>query len=306
MADDYKVAVLIPCLNEEITIRKVIRDFARYFDKQDIYVYDNGSDDNTYKIASQEGVNVRVEPVRGKGNVIRTMFREIDAHVYILVDGDDTYPAEAAPDMVKLLVENDLDMVVGDRIGGKSYQKVNTRRFHYIGNLLISKLINKLFKASVSDVLSGFRVFSRRLVKNAPILSDGFTVETEMTLFCIDRNFRMKEYPIDYRERPAGSHSKLNTFADGLLILKTIVSIFKDYKPLFFFSLMSAFFFLASLAVGIPVILEFLRTGLVYKIPSAILAVGLMLISIISFFAGLILDTIVRQHKELFEVNIKS
>jgi glycosyltransferase involved in cell wall biosynthesis len=302
---ENRQVILIPCLNEEATIRKVINDFSKWFDKKDIYVYDNASEDDTYNIALEEGVNIYIEREQGKGNVIRSMFRDIDADVYILVDGDDTYPAEAAVDMVTLLIKHDLDMVVGDRIGGKIYREVNTRRFHYYGNLFISSLITKLFQVNVTDVLSGFRVFSKRFAKNVPILSNGFSVEVEMTLFCIDRKLRMREFAIQYRDRPEGSHSKLNTFADGFLIIRTIFRILKDYKPLFFFSIMSLFFFLTSVAVGAPVIIEFVRTGLVFRVPSAILATGLMLISIICLFVGLILDTIVNHHRELFEMNLK-
>jgi glycosyltransferase involved in cell wall biosynthesis len=302
---ENRQVILIPCLNEEVTIRKVINDFSRWFDKKDIYVYDNGSDDDTYNVALEEGVNVCMDHERGKGNVIRSMFRQIDADLYILVDGDDTYPAEAAVDMADLLMKNDLDMVVGDRIGGKIYREVNTRRFHYYGNLLISSLITKLFRVKVTDVLSGFRVFSKRFAKNVPILSNGFSVEVEMTLFCIDRKLRMKEVAIEYRDRPEGSHSKLNTFADGFLIIRTIFRILKDYKPLLFFSMLSLLFFLSGAAVGTPVIIEFVRTGLVFRVSSAILATGLMLISIMSLFVGLILDTIVNSHRELFEMNLK-
>jgi glycosyltransferase involved in cell wall biosynthesis len=298
MMQNPKIAVLVPCYNEEITIKKVIDDFKKELPSSNIYVYDNNSSDNTYQIALDNGAIVRKEYRQGKGNVIRSMFADIDADVYVMIDGDDTYPAEFVHNVIKPIINGEADMVVGDRHSNGTYQQENKRALHNFGNHLVKGLINKLFKCNLEDIMSGYRAFNKKFVKNIPVNSDGFEIETEMTLHALDRKFTIKEIPIEYRDRPEGSESKLNTFSDGFRVLKTILWVFKDYKPLVFFSLVSLLFFMLSLIVGIPVINEFINTSLISKIPSAILAVGLMLISIIALFSGFILDTIVKHHKE--------
>jgi len=297
-----KIAVLIPCYNEELTIAKVINDFKKELPEAKIYVYDNNSKDKTSEIAEQNGAIVRKELRQGKGNVIRSMFREIDSDIYIMIDGDDTYPAEFVHDLIEPIKKNEADMVIGDRHSNGTYKEENNRPFHDFGNNLVKNLINRFFKANLKDIMSGYRVFNKKFVKSIPINSNGFEIETEMTLHALDKRFLLKEIPIEYRDRPEGSFSKLNTFSDGYRVLKTIFWVFKDYKPLTFFSILSALFFIFSLIIGTPVIIEFINTSLVTKIPSAILAVGLMLISIISLFSGFILDTVVKQHRESFEL----
>jgi len=299
-----EIAVLIPCYNEEITIAKVINDFKKELPDAKIYVYDNNSTDNTYEIAKQNGAIVKKEYRQGKGNVIRSMFRDIDADIYVMIDGDDTYPAEFVHNLIAPIKNKEADMVIGDRHSNGSYETENKRPLHNFGNNLVKNLINKLFKSSLKDIMSGYRVFNKKFVKNFPVLSEGFEIETEMTLHSLDKKFLIKEIPIEYRDRPEGSYSKLNTFADGMRVIKTIFWLFKDYKPLLFFSFIGVVFFILSLIAGIPVIMEFLNTSYITKIPSAILAVGLMLISILSFFSGFILDTIVHQHRREYELNL--
>lgn len=297
-----KISILIPCYNEEITIEKVIKDFKCELPDAEIYVYDNKSTDNTYEIAVRNGAIVKKEYKQGKGNVVRSMFRDVESDIFVLVDGDDTYPAESIHKMIKPIIEGHCDMVTGERLSNGSYdQQKNKRTFHSLGNNLVTRLVNKCFRASIHDVMTGYRVFNRRFVKNTPILCAGFELETEMTLHALDKGFRILEVPIDYQDRPSGSSSKLNTFRDGYLVLKTIFRVIKDYQPLTFFSLLSLLFLLCGLTAGIPVIKEFMQTGYINKIPSAILAVGFILSSGISITCGLILDTIVRQHKENFE-----
>ncbi len=297
-----KIAVLIPCYNEEITIKKVINDFQRELPEAKIYVYDNNSTDNTYLIAKSEGAIVIKEYNQGKGNVVRSQFRDIDADVYVMIDGDDTYPSEHIKDLIKPIISGEADMVVGDRHSNGRYESENKRPLHNFGNQLVKNLINRLFNSNLKDIMSGYRVFNKKFVKNFPVLSSGFSIETEMTLFALDKKFLIKEIPINYRDRPEGSFSKLNTFSDGMRVLKTILWVFKDYKPLSFFSLFSLLFFILGLLVGLPVIFEFMETGLVSKVPSAILSSGLMIISITSLFSGFILDTIVKHHKESYEI----
>ena len=296
------IAVLIPCYNEELTIKKVINDFKQELPSAKIYVYDNNSSDHTSKIAQESGAVVKKEYRQGKGNVVRSMFRDIDADIYIIVDGDDTYPAEFVHNMIKPIVDNEADMVIGDRHSNGTYKDENQRPLHNFGNNLVKTLINKLFDANLKDIMSGYRVFNKNFVKTMPINSDGFEIETEMTLHTLDKKFLIKEIPIEYRDRPKGSFSKLNTVSDGMRVLKTILWVFKDYKPLAFFTILSIGFFIFALLAGIPVIIEFIETSKVLKIPSAILAVGLMLISIISLFSGFILDTVVKQHRETYEL----
>ncbi|WP_274435374.1 glycosyltransferase [Alicyclobacillus sp. ALC3] len=297
------IAVLVPCYNEEATIAKVVRDFQSELPEAAVFVYDNNSQDRTAQIAADAGAVVRKEYRQGKGNVIRSMFRDIDADIYVMVDGDDTYPAEFVHELIQA-VESGVDMAIGDRLSNGSYFEENKRPMHDAGNRLVRGLINRLFRAKLRDIMSGYRAFSRRFVKNMPVLSEGFEIETEMTLHALDKRFSIREVPIDYRDRPEGSVSKLNTVSDGFRVLKTVFWIFKDYKPLSFFGIVALVFLLAGLAVGIPVVSEFLMTQKIHKIPSAILAVGLVLLSTNALTSGFILDTIVKQHRDMFELRL--
>lgn len=299
-----KIAVLLPCYNEEQTIAKVIRDFKAHLKDAEIWVYDNNSTDRSVVIAQSEGAKVVSERRQGKGNVIRSMFRDIDADVYIMTDADDTYPAEMVQELIKPILDGLADMVVGDRLSNKSYSEQNKRPLHEFGNNLVIGLINKLFKSSLSDVMSGYRAFNKKFVKNIPVMSAGFEVETEMTLHALDKRFNIVEVPIQYRDRPEGSVSKLKTVQDGIKVLKTIIWVFKDFKPLAFFLSAALIFFATGLLVGIPVIIEFTHTKLVSKIPSAILATGLMSLSLTSLVCGTILDTIVNQQRKDYELTL--
>lgn len=302
---DKKIAVLIPCYNEEMTIKKVILDFKKELPKADIYVYNNNSRDKSYEIASSiGGVIVKNEYNQGKGNVIRRMFREIDADVYVMVDGDDTYPAEEVHKLIEPIINGKADMTVGDRLSNGTYKNENKRKFHEFGNNLVKKSINLLFNNNLKDIMSGYRAFSKIFVKNIPILSPKFEVETELTLSALDKRFIIKEMPIIYRDRPEGSVSKLNTVNDGLKVIKTIVKMYKDYKPRKFFFSIAFILFVIGLAIGMPVIIEFAKTHYITKLPSAVLATGFMLISAISLQSGIILDTIVKANKEKYELNL--
>lgn len=298
------IAILIPCYNEELTIAKVIQDFKQELPEAIIYVYDNNSNDNTALISQKHGAVVRKEYRQGKGNVVRSMFRDIDADIYIMIDGDDTYPAKFVHKIIAPIINQEADIVIGDRHSNGTYKDENSRPLHNFGNNLVKNLINKLFNSNLKDIMSGYRAFNKKFVKNMPVISEGFEIETEMTLHTLDKKFLLKEVPIEYRDRPEGSFSKLNTFSDGTRVLKTIFWVFKDYKPLAFFTILSIFFFVLSLIVGIPVITEFIDTSFITKIPSAILSVGLMLVSILFLFSGFILDTIVKQHREHYELNL--
>jgi len=295
-----KIAVLIPCYNEELTIAKVIKDFQQELPQAVIYVYDNNSNDKTAKIAQEYGAIVKKEYRQGKGNVVRSMFVDIDADIYVMIDGDDTYPANFVHDLIDPVKQGEADMVIGDRHSNGTYKEENKRALHNFGNNLVKNLINILFHAHLKDIMTGYRVFNKKFVKNMAVNSDGFEIETEMTLHALDKKFLIKEIPIEYRDRPEGSFSKLNTYSDGMKVLKTIMWLFKDYKPLAFFAFVSLLFFILGLLVGIPVLLEFLETSFVTKIPSAILSVGLMIISVLALFSGFILDTAVKQHREAY------
>ena len=299
-----KIAVLIPCYNEELTIAKVINDFKKELPEAEIYVFDNNSKDNTASKAEEAGAIVKKEYNQGKGNVVRRMFREIDADIFVIVDGDDTYPAEFVHDLIKPIKENKADMVVGDRLSNGTYKKENKRKFHGFGNNLVKKVINKIFKANLNDIMSGYRAFNKIFVKNIPVLSSGFEIETEMTLHALDKKFIIKEIPIEYRDRPSGSVSKLNTISDGIKVIKTIIKMYKDYKPRQFFTFIASIVMLLGILVGIPVIIEYIKYRYIFKVPSAILATGLVLLSIIIAQCGVILDTIVKQHKEDYELNL--
>ena len=299
-----KIAILIPCYNEEITVAKVITDFKKELPDALIYVYNNNSTDNTLQIAYENGAIVKNEYRQGKGNVVRSMFRDIDADVYVLVDGDNTYPANMVHQLIKPILMETADMVVGDRISNGTYKKQNKRLFHDFGNGMVRNTINRLFKTNLKDVMSGYRAFSRAFVKNVPILSKGFEVETEITLHALDKRFIIKEIPIEYKDRPNKSKSKLNTFTDGYKVIKTIIKMLKDYKPLKFFLSIAIIFFVLGLIIGIPVIYEYILTRYITKVPSAVLSTGLMIFSVIIAQCGVILDTVVKDDKEKYEIEL--
>ena len=296
-----KIAVLIPCYNEAKTIAKVIRDYQEVLPSATIYVYDNNSTDGTDLLAKKEGVFVRYEYKQGKGNVIRTMFREIDADCYLMLDGDDTYPKESAQEMCQYILDGKADMVIGDRLS-KTYAQENKRPFHQFGNQLVRNLINLLFHSHIKDIMTGYRAFSYDFVKTFPILSKGFEIETEMTIHALDKNFVLKEIPITYRDRPKGSVSKLNTYRDGFRVLKTIARLFKEYKPTIFFGLISFVFLLVSFSFGIPVFLEYFKTGLVPRYPTLIFSGFMLMASFLSMICGIILEVVVKKHRQLFEL----
>ena len=296
-----KIAVLIPCYNESKTIAKVVKDYKEALPEADIYVYDNNSTDNTDEIAKKAGAIVRYESKQGKGNVIRTMFREIDADCYLMIDGDDTYPSENARQMCNYVLENGVDMVIGDRLSS-TYFEENKRPFHNLGNRMVRGLINKIFKSNIRDIMTGYRAFSYNFVKTFPILSKGFEIETEMTIHAIDKNFTLKEIPVQYRDRPEGSVSKLNTYKDGARVIKTIAILFEEYKPALFFNTIAACIFIISLILAIPVFIEYFKTGLVPKFPTLIVAGIMLVISLLISVSGIILQVIVKKHKQLFEI----
>lgn len=296
-----KIAVLIPCYNESKTIAKVVKDYKEALPEADIYVYDNNSTDNTDEIAKKAGAIVRYESKQGKGNVIRTMFREIDADCYLMIDGDDTYPSENARQMCNYVLENGVDMVIGDRLSS-TYFEENKRPFHNLGNRMVRGLINKIFKSNIRDIMTGYRAFSYNFVKTFPILSKGFEIETEMTIHAIDKNFTLKEIPVQYRDRPEGSVSKLNTYKDGARVIKTIAILFEEYKPALFFNTIAACIFIISLILAIPVFIEYFKTGLVPKFPTLIVAGIMLVISLLLSVSGIILQVIVKKHKQLFGI----
>ena len=297
---DKKIAVLIPCYNESKTIEKVVKDYKKALPTADIYVYDNNSKDHTDEIAKKAGAIVRYEYKQGKGNVIRSMFRDIDADCYLMIDGDDTYPSEHAKEMCDYILNGQADMVIGDRLSS-TYFKENKRPFHNFGNVLVRKLINTLFKANVKDIMTGYRAFSYEFVKTFPVLSKGFEIETEMTIHSLDKNLLLKEIPVDYRDRPEGSVSKLNTFSDGFKVLKTIARLFKEYKPTIFFSIFGFIFFAISLIFAVPVFADYFKTGLVERFPTLIFSGFMLMISMFSFVCGIILEVVVKKHRQLFE-----
>ena len=301
-----KIAVLLPAYNEEVTIVKVIEDYRRVLPHADIYVYDNNSKDKTNQLAREAGAIVRFEPRQGKGNVVRSMFREIDADYYIMADADDTYPAEEVEALLQPLRDGLADMTIGDRLSNGTYAEENKRGFHGFGNNLVRLLVNKLYKGNYNDIMTGYRGFNRLFVKNFPVLSPGFEIETELSIHALDKRFKLVEVPITYKDRPEGSESKLSTFSDGFKVLRMIFNLFKDYKPLIFFSILTFLFFVLGLIVGIPVISEFARTGMIDKVPSAVLATGFMILSSLSFVAGFILDTVVRQNRMQYELKVYS
>lgn len=295
-----KIAVLIPCYNEEKTIAKVVADARAALPEAVIYVYDNNSTDRTVELAKEAGAVIRHEYMQGKGNVIRRMFREIEAQCYIMVDGDDTYPMEFAPEMVEKVLTHHADMVVGDRLSS-TYFEENKRPFHNMGNSLVRASINRLFDCKIKDIMTGFRAFSYGFVKTFPVLSKGFEIETEMTIHAVYNHMQIENVVVEYRDRPEGSESKLNTYSDGLKVLRTILRLYKDYKPFGFFSLLSAFLIVVAIAFFVPVFVEYLQTGLVLKFPTLIVCGFVVLAAIQSFFAGLILSNMAMKNRRDFE-----
>ena len=298
-----KIAVLIPCYNEAKTIEKVVKDYKEALPSADIYVYDNNSTDGTDEIARKAGAIVRYERRQGKGNVIRTMFRDIDADCYLMIDGDDTYPAENAKEMCDLVLYKNSDMVIGDRLSSTYFQE-NKRPFHNFGNSIVRKSINVLFHNDIKDIMTGYRAFSYEFVKTFPVLSKGFEIETEMSIHAVDKNMYVENVVIDYRDRPEGSESKLNTYSDGFKVLKTIARLYRTYNPMGFFGFIA--FLLALISVGffIPVLIEYIDTGLVLKFPTLIVCGFTMIAAIQSFFAGMELQTNVQKNRQDFEMNL--
>ncbi len=297
------IAVLIPCYNEALTIRKVVEDYRRCLPEAVVYVYDNNSTDDTAAIAAEAGAVVRHEYQQGKGNVIRRMFREIDARCYLMVDGDDTYPAEYAPEMVRLVLDKQADMVVGDRLSA-TYFTENKRPFHNFGNRLVRWSINALFKSSIRDIMTGYRAFSYQFVKSFPVLSKGFEIETEMSIHAIDKNMRLETVVIQYRDRPEGSESKLNTYSDGFKVLRTIARLFRNYKPMAFFGLLSLLLAVIAVIPFLSVLLEYVRTGLVARFPTLIVSGFVAMAAILSLFSGLILQTMIHKNRQDFEIQL--
>ncbi len=298
-----KIAVLVPCYNEAKTIKKVIEDYKRDLPEAVIYVYDNNSTDGTAEIAEEAGAIVRHEYQQGKGNVMRRMFREIDAHCYIMVDGDDTYPSEYAKGMADLVLNGEADMVVGDRLSS-TYFTENKRPFHNFGNDLVRKTINHLFKTDIKDIMTGYRAMSYIFVKSYPCLSKGFEIETEMSIHAVNRKMGIKNVIIDYRDRPEGSVSKLNTYSDGMKVLMTIVKLYKNYKPLQFFSLIAGLLTLLSATLLLPVFIKYLNVGMIHNVPMVVVCGFIEVAALLAFSAGLILSTIVDKDKRDFEYHL--
>lgn len=298
-----KVAVLLPCYNEEMTIGKVVRDFRAVLPEADIYVYDNNSTDRTAEVAAEAGAIVRRERMQGKGNVIRRMFREVEAACYLMADGDDTYPAHHAPAMVAAVLEEQADMVIGDRLSS-TYFTENKRPFHNMGNKLVRGLICRLWHTEVKDIMTGYRAFSRPFVKLFPVMSGQFEIETEMTIHALDKRFRLVEIPIDYRDRPEGSESKLNTFSDGMKVLRTIVTLFKEYRPMRFFGWMAVLLAVVGIIMVIPVLVDYFQTGLVLRFPTLFVSLFLLLAALLSLFTGLCLDVMVEKDRKQYEMRV--
>ena len=302
--DQDEIAVIIPCYNEAQTIGKVVDDFKRELPAARIYVYDNDSTDATAAIAMKHGANVRFEPRRGKGNVCRQMFRDIDAACYLMVDGDDTYPAQAAKALCEPILAGQADMVVGDRLSNGTYAKENRRASHGFGNDLVRAMIKWIYGYQYADVMTGYRAMSKPFVKAFPVLSDGFQIETELSIHAVDRRWRIKSIPVDYRNRPEGSKSKLNTLSDGIKVVAMVGTLFKDYRPLKFFSLVALIFCIGGLCAGMPVVTEYLATGLVPRFPTAILAAALMFMAAISLATGFILDAVAKVERKQWELRV--
>jgi len=302
--DQDEIAVIIPCYNEAPTIGKVVDDFHRELPEATVYVYDNNSTDGTAEIARGRGAIVRHEPRQGKGNVCRQMFRDIDADCYLMVDGDDTYPAESARALCAPVLAGDADMVVGDRLSNGTYAQQNARAFHGFGNDLVRAMIRWIYGYGFEDVMTGYRAMSRPFVKTFPVLSEGFQIETELSIHAVDRRWRIADVPVEYRDRPEGSVSKLNTVKDGLKVIAMIGTLFKDYRPLKFFSLVALAFCIGGLFAGMPVVTEYLATGLVPRFPIAILAAALMPMAAISLATGFILDAVAKVERKQWELRV--
>ncbi len=298
-----RIAVLIPCYNEGKTIRKVVEDWRREIPEAKVYVYDNNSTDDTVKIAKEAGAIVRYEYQQGKGNVIRRMFREIDAECYIMIDGDDTYPAEFGREMSDLVLQKNVDMVVGDRLSS-TYFTENKRPFHNFGNNLVRGSINHLFQTNIRDIMTGYRAFSYLFVKSFPVLSKGFEIETEMSIHAVEKNMRIENVVVEYRDRPEGSVSKLNTYSDGLKVLRTIFRLYKNYRPLAFFGTVAGILLIVSMALFIPILIKYFHIGLVPNFPTLIVSGFIALSAIISWFTGLILSTIVEKDRQAYEFRL--
>lgn len=298
-----KTAVLIPCYNEAKTVTKVVTDYKKALPDAEIYVYDNNSTDGTDELARAAGAIVRYERQQGKGNVIRSMFRQIDADCYLMIDGDDTYPPESAAAMVDLVLNKGADMVVGDRLSS-TYFTENKRPFHNLGNRMVRSLVNGIFGGSVTDIMTGYRAFSPLFVKSFPVLSKGFEIETEMTIHALDKHLHIETLPVDYRDRPAGSVSKLSTYSDGFKVLKTIFNLYKDYRPLSFFGLFAGAFALLGIVLFIPVLVEFAKTGLVPRFPTLIVSTVCIILGMLSLVCGMVLDTVAKKHRQQFEVDL--
>ncbi len=298
-----KIAVLIPCYNESKTIKKVVEDFKRELPEATIYVYDNNSTDGTDKIAKDAGAIVRYERKQGKGNVIRSMFRDIDAECYIMTDGDDTYPAEEAKKLCEAVIHKNADMVIGDRLSA-TYFTENKRPFHNFGNVLVRKLINMIYKSDIQDVMTGYRAFSYKFVKTFPILSKGFEIETEMTIHTLDKNMDIENIAIEYRDRPQGSESKLSTYSDGFKVIKTIISLYKNYRPFSFFCKVAIVLAIIGMLFLTPVLIDYAKTGLVPKMPSFVASIFFFISATQSFFGGMILQTMVKKSRQDFEIKL--
>lgn len=302
---NHKIAVLIPCYNESKTIAKVVSDFKKQLPEANIYVYDNNSTDNTADIARQAGAIVRYEQRQGKGNVVRRMLADIEADCYLLVDGDDTYPSDNAKEMCDIVLNEHYDMVIGDRLSSTYFQE-NKRPFHDYGNRFVRYAINQIFHSDIKDIMTGYRALSRHLVMSVPLLSEGFEIETELTINVLDNQLHIKQIPVEYRDRPIGSTSKLSTFKDGIKIIATIFRLFRDYKPLVFFSWISSFLILASLLILLPVFIEYLQTGLVPRFPTLIVCGFIILFAILLWMCGLILQVLLIRHRQLCQLLNKS
>jgi len=296
-----KIAVLIPCYNESVTIEKVVKDFQRVLPEATIYVYDNNSVDGTDEIARKAGAVVRYEYRQGKGNVIRSMFRTIDAQCYLMIDGDDTYPPENAREMVDLVLNQGVDMVIGDRLSS-TYFVENKRPFHNFGNKLVRGLINRLFRNNVKDIMTGYRAFSYMFVKGFPVISKGFEIETEMTIHALDKNFLLKEVEVSYRDRPDGSESKLNTYSDGYKVLRTIAKLFRDYKPKVFFTSVALFCTLVSLILFAPIFITYLDTGEVPRFPTLIVSGVIFTVGLLLWMCGVILHVVANKNRLIYEL----
>lgn len=298
------IAVIIPCYNEAQTIGKVIDDFKRELPDADIYVYDNNSKDDTAKIAKDHGAIVRFESRQGKGRVVRQMSRDITADYYVMVDGDDTYPAEAVHSLLEPLRNNKADMTIGDRLSNGTYGSENDRAFHGFGNNLVRGLIKHIYKFEFNDVMTGYRAYNTVFAKAMPILSPGFQIETELSIHAVDKSWRIKEIPIDYRDRPEGSESKLSTFGDGFKVLLMIMSLYKEYRPMKLFGLIALICFIVGLVLGIPVIVEYANTGLVQRFPTAILALGFELFALLNLITAWILGSVVKGQRMQYELEV--